>query len=90
MKDAIDYLHIQGDANNGGSWNLFEKVFNVKKLQFVYSDMNKEAIMVLIKAIKNGKSGSLKIMPPIDISSLKSYKGIFERGDNHENDSRSR
>jgi len=64
--------------------------FNVKKLQFIYSNINKEAIMVLIKAVKNGNSGSLKIMPPIDISCLKSYKGIFERGDNHENDSRAR
>ncbi len=64
--------------------------FNVKKLQFIYSNISKEAIMVLIKAVKNGNSGSLKIMPPIDISNLKSYKGIFERGDNHEDDSRSR
>ena len=64
--------------------------FNVKKLQFIYSNINKEAIMVLIKAIKNGNSGSLKIMPPIDISNLKSYKGLFERGDSYENDSRFR
>ena len=62
--------------------------FYVKKLQFVYSNIKKEAIMVLIKAVKNGKSGNLKVMPPIDISNLKSYKGIFERGDNRENDSR--
>ena len=64
--------------------------FNVKKLQFIYSNISKEAIMVLIKAVKNGNSGSLKILPPIDISSLKSYTGIFERGDGHEDDSRSR
>ena len=62
--------------------------FSVKKIQFVYSDISKEAIMVLIKAVKNGNSGSLKIMPPIDISKLKSYKGIFERGNSHENDCR--
>ena len=53
--------------------------FKVKKLQFIYSGFNKEAIMVLIKATKNGNSGSLKVMPPIDILDLKSYKGIFER-----------
>lgn len=53
--------------------------FKVKKLQFIYAGFNKEAIMVLIKATKNGNSGSLKVMPPIDILDLKSYKGIFER-----------
>ena len=53
--------------------------FKVKKLQFIYAGFNKEAIMVLIKATKNGNSGSLKVMPPIDILNLKSYKGIFER-----------
>lgn len=52
--------------------------FQVKKLQFVYAGYNKEAIMVLIKATKNGKSGSLKIMPPVDVLSHKTYKGIFE------------
>ncbi len=71
---------IINDLGNNG--------FSVKKIQFVYSDISKEAIMVLIKAVKNGNSGSLKIMPPIDISKLKSYKGIFERGNSHENDCR--
>ena len=55
--------------------------FKVKKLQFVYAGYNKEAIMVLIKATKNGNSGSLKIMPPVDVLSHKTYKGIFENGD---------
>jgi len=54
--------------------------FRVKKLQFVYAGYGKEAIMVLIKATKNGKVGSLKVMPPIDVLTHKSYKGIFERG----------
>ena len=36
--------------------------FSVKKLQFIYSSYNKEAIMVLIKATKNGKMGSLKVL----------------------------
>ncbi|HIS18437.1 MAG TPA: methyltransferase [Candidatus Coprovivens excrementavium] len=52
--------------------------FKVKKLQFIYASYKKEAIMVLIKATKNGKMGSLKIMPPVDVLQHKSYKGIFE------------
>lgn len=52
--------------------------FKVKKLQFIYASYNKEAIMVLIKATKNGKTGSLKVMPPIDVLQHKSYKRIFE------------
>ena len=55
--------------------------FAIKKLQFIYSDINKKAIMVLIKATKNGKQGSLKIMPPVCIKDCKTYKGIFEKGD---------
>lgn len=55
--------------------------FSVKKLQFVYAGYGKEAIMVLIKATKNGKTGSLKVMPPIDVLEHRSYKGIFETGD---------
>lgn len=62
--------------------------FKVKKLQFIYAGFNKDAIMVLIKATKNGKSGSLKVSPPIDILKYKSYKGLFERGESNENDSR--
>ena len=55
--------------------------FKVKKLQFIYAGYKKEAIMVLIKATKNGNSGSLKVMPPIDVLQHKSYKGIFEKGE---------
>lgn len=55
--------------------------FSVKKIQFIYSDLSKEAIMVLIKGVKNGNVGSLKIMPPIDITKYSSYKGIFEMSD---------
>lgn len=55
--------------------------FSIKKIQFIYTSFNKEAIMVLIKATKNGKVGSLKVMPPIDILKYKSYKRIFEKGD---------
>lgn len=52
--------------------------FKVKKLQFIYASYNKKAIMVLIKATKNGKVGSLKVMPPLDVLQHKSYKGIFD------------
>ena len=55
--------------------------FKVKKLQFIYAGYKKEAIMVLIKATKNGKMGSLKVMPPVDVLEHKSYKGIFEKGE---------
>lgn len=60
---------------------LSKNNFAIKKLQFIYSNMSKEAIMVLIKATKNGKTGSLKIMPPVNIADCKTYKGIFEKGD---------
>lgn len=60
---------------------LLKYNFKVKKLQFIYAGYNKEAIMVLIKATKNGNSGSLKVLPPIDVLQLKSYKGIFEKGE---------
>ncbi len=60
---------------------LSKNNFAIKKLQFIYSNMSKEAIMVLIKATKNGKAGSLKIMPPVNIADCKTYKGIFEKGD---------
>ncbi len=54
--------------------------FSIKKLQFIYTGFNKDAILVLIKAVKNGKIGSLKVCKPINIIDYKSYKGIFERG----------
>ncbi len=67
LEEIIEYL---------GKYN-----FKVKKLQFIYAGYNKEAIMVLIKAIKNGNTGSLKVLPPLDILNLKSYKGIFEKSE---------
>lgn len=51
--------------------------FAVKKLQFVYSSFNKNALMVLIKATKNGLDG-LKINPPVNVRDYKSYKNIFD------------
>ena len=53
--------------------------FAIKKLQFIYAGNNKDAIMVLVKATKNGNVGSLKVLPGIDILKYKSYRKIFER-----------
>ena len=58
--------------------NLNKYKFGIKKIQFIYSNINKEAIMVLIKAVKNGNIGSLKVQPPVDISGLDSYKNLFK------------
>ena len=51
--------------------------FAIKKLQFIYSSDNKNALMVLIKATKNGLDG-LSVNPPINVMDYSSYKGIFE------------
>ena len=51
--------------------------FAIKKLQFIYSNNNKSALMVLIKATKNGLDG-LIVNPPINVLNYKTYKGIFE------------
>jgi tRNA1(Val) A37 N6-methylase TrmN6 len=55
---------------------MSEYKFAVKRLQFVYSDYNKSAIMVLIKATKNGLDG-IKVNPPINVMKHSTYKGIF-------------
>ena len=51
--------------------------FAIKKLQFIYSSDNKNALMVLIKATKNGLDG-LSVNPPVNVMDYNSYKGIFE------------
>lgn len=59
--------------------SLFNKYnFAIKKIQFIYTSFEKESIMVLIKAVKNGAIG-MKILPPLNILQYKSYKNIFER-----------
>ncbi len=58
--------------------------FRIKKLQFIYAGFNKEAIMILVKAVKNGLYG-MKIGRPIDVLQYKSYKGIFEGDVNETN-----
>lgn len=51
--------------------------FAAKKLQFVYSSYKKDALMILIKATKNGNEG-LKVNPPLNVLEHKTYKNIFE------------
>ena len=51
--------------------------FAVKRLQFIYSNDHKNALMVLIKATKNGLDG-LIVNPPINVMNYKTYKKIFE------------
>ena len=36
-----------------------------KRVQFVYPKRNREANMVLVEAIKDGKPGGLRFMPPL-------------------------
>lgn len=57
--------------------NLLTKYnFKIKKLQFVYSSYEKSAIMVLIKATKNGAEG-LIVNKPLNITGRATYKNIF-------------
>lgn len=49
-----------------------------KQIQFVYTKNDKEASMVLLKCVKNGRNG-LKIMQPLYINNYNSYKNIFRR-----------
>ncbi len=47
-----------------------------KKIQFVYTKNDKDAIIVLIKCVKGAKNG-LKVLPPLFIENNKSFKNIF-------------
>lgn len=59
--------------------SLFNKYnFAIKKMQFIYTNLEKESLMILIKAVKNGSIG-MKISPPLNILQYRSYKNIFER-----------
>lgn len=48
-----------------------------KKIQFIYTNPNKNANMVLIKCVK-GANNALKVLPPLYIHNYKSYKNIFK------------
>lgn len=47
-----------------------------KQIQFVYTNSNKDATIVLVKCIKNANN-ALKVNAPLYISDYKSYKNIF-------------
>ena len=47
-----------------------------KKIQFVYTDLNQTAQIVLIKAVKNGNVGTI-VNKPICVQNLNTYKNIF-------------
>ena len=49
---------------------------DIGSVQFVYSSYEKSAIMVLIKATKNGAEG-LIVNKPLNITGRKTYKNIF-------------
>lgn len=44
---------------------LTARGLQVKHLQFVYGKANREANMVLVEAIKQGRAGGVRVMPPI-------------------------
>ena len=50
--------------------------FKIKKIQFIYASYKKRAIMVLVKATKNGADG-LIVNPPVNVLDYRSYKEIF-------------
>lgn len=50
----------------------------VKNMQLIYSDLNKEPILVLFTFVKGGHFGC-KIGKPIAIQSLKTYQNLFHK-----------
>lgn len=51
--------------------------YGIKRIQFVYDNPNKEAVLVLIESQFNGKD-FIKVNKPLVINNLNSYKNIFE------------
>lgn len=51
--------------------------FSIKRVQFIYKDEKDSSKLVLIEAIKNGKT-KLKVENPVFTSKLKSYQNIFK------------
>lgn len=49
-----------------------------KEIQFVYTNSNSNATIVLIRCVKNGNNG-LKIKQPLYINKYNSYQNIFRR-----------
>lgn len=51
--------------------------FRVKKMSFIYTNYEKNAMMVVLKATKNG-SQSMRVGKPINVIGCKTYKNIFK------------
>ncbi len=49
----------------------------VKKIQFVYSNLNESPIIMLVLLVKDGKFGT-KIGPPVSIKNAQTYQNIFK------------
>lgn len=52
----------------------------VKKIQFIYSNEEKNAKIVLVCLVKDGRFG-VKVLPAINISSLSTYQNLFKKGE---------
>ena len=59
----------------------FKYSLNVKKINLITTKVNEKPYIVLIKAVKNSKSGVI-IEPELCIQNLKTYQNIFKKGDN--------
>jgi len=67
---------------------LKKENFVIKKIRFVYTKIDKDALMVLIEARFNGKIGSLKVVPPLYIydelgNYTKEVLKVFHLGDDN-------
>lgn len=78
LKNGGTFAFVHRPERIGEIIILLQKYgFELKKMQLVYPKINKEANMVLIEAVKNGKSG-LKVLKPLIIydEEGKYYKNI--------------
>lgn len=57
-----------------------ENKLALKRLQFIYSDFNKKPVMALMEFYKEGSFG-VKVLPPINITGLKTYQKLFKESD---------
>ncbi len=61
----------------------------VKKIEFIYTNTKKNAIMVLLKFVKNGKLGT-KIYSTYISNDIKTYQNIFKKEEQNETNRRIR
>ncbi len=88
LKDIIEL--VSGLLKNNGEFYLVHRSsrleeiikimssynLHIKKLVPIYTTSNKEAPLILIKAVKNGKPG-LKLLPAVYSSTLSTFKNLF-------------